>query len=85
MEVRGLTVHDNLSLIQVNHTLRIRSISQCVEINYVFIYLIFRPSIFTYAIETVTPFITYTIVIILYLYLVEKNYSIIGVTFHKGR
>ena len=45
----------------VNHILKIISISHCVAINYVFLYLIFRPLIFIDAIKTVTLFITYTL------------------------
>ena len=54
-------MHDNLILIQVNHILRIISISNCVDISYVFLYLIFKPFIFIDAIKTVTLFITYTL------------------------
>ena len=46
MGVRGLQdhlVHDNLSLIKVNQILKMRSFSHCVDISYVFLYLIFRP------------------------------------------
>ena len=43
MGVRGLIVHDNLSLIKVNQILKMRSFSHCVDISYVFLYLIFRP------------------------------------------
>ena len=45
MQVRGWIVHDNFSLIQRNHILRIRSISHCVDISYIFLYLISRPFI----------------------------------------
>ena len=45
----------------VNHILRIISISHCVDISYVFLYLVFRPFIFIDAIKTVTLFITYTL------------------------
>ena len=54
-------MHDNLILIQVNHILRIISISNCVDISYVFLYLIFKPFMFIDAIKTVTLFITYTL------------------------
>ena len=36
------------------------SISHCVDISYVFLYLIFRPFVFIDKIKTVTLFITYT-------------------------
>ena len=49
-------MHDYFTLTEVNHILRIISISHCVE---VFLYLIFRPFILTYAIKTVTLFIRY--------------------------
>ena len=39
------TTHWFLVNIQVNHILTIRSISHCVDISYVFLYLIFRPFI----------------------------------------
>ena len=45
----------------VNHILRIISVSHCVAINYVFLYLMFRLLIFIDAIKTVTLFITYTL------------------------
>ena len=45
----------------VDHILRIISISHCVAINYVFLYLIIRPLIFIDAIKTVTLFITCTL------------------------
>ena len=54
-------MHDNFIFTQVNHTLRIISISHCVDISYVFLYLIFRPFIFIDAIKTVALFITYTL------------------------
>ena len=41
--------------------LGIISISHCVDISYIFLYLIFRPFIFIDAIKTVTVFVTYTI------------------------
>ena len=61
MGVRGWIVHDKFSLIQVNHILRIRSISHCVDIIYVFLYLVFK-HLDTYidTIKIVTLFITYT-------------------------
>ena len=43
-----------------NHILRIISISHCVVINYVFLYLIFRPLIFIDVIKIVTLFVIYT-------------------------
>ena len=52
-------MHDNFSPIQVNHILRITSISHCMDISYVFLHLIFRIFIFIDAIKTVTLFITY--------------------------
>ena len=60
MGVRGYKVHDNFILIQVNHILKIISISHCVDLYYLFLYLIFKPFIFIYAIKTVTLFITCT-------------------------
>ena len=45
----------------VNHILKIISISDCLDISYVFLYLKFRPFIFTDAIKSVTLFITYTL------------------------
>ena len=54
-------MHDNFILIQVNHILSIISNSHCVDLSYVFLYIIFRPFIFIYAIKTVTLFITYTL------------------------
>ena len=45
----------------VNHILKIISISYCLDISYVFPYLIFRPFLFIDAIKTVTLFITYTL------------------------
>ena len=49
-------MHYNFIHIQVNHMLRIISISNCVEI-----YLIFRPFMLLDTIKTVTLFITYTL------------------------
>ena len=60
IRVRGWIVNDNFSLIQVNHILRIRSISHCLDISHVFLYLIFRHFKFIDAIKTVTLFMTYT-------------------------
>ena len=45
----------------VNNILRIISISHCVDISYVFPYLIFRPFLFIDSIKSVTLFITYTL------------------------
>ena len=63
MEVWELIVHDNFSLIQVNHILRMRSISHCVDISCAFLYLISRyldeRFISIDAVKTVTLFITY--------------------------
>ena len=54
-------MHDEFILIQLIQILRIISIFHCVGLSYVFIYLIFRPFIFIYAIKTVPFFITYTL------------------------
>ena len=54
-------MHDNFILLQVNHILRVISISHSVDISYVFIYLIFRPFIFIDMIKTVTLLIAYTL------------------------
>ena len=63
-------MHDNFSFIQVNHILRVRSISHCVDIRYVFLYLIFRAFMFVDAIKTVNAaYHIYTFVIILNSYL----------------
>ena len=60
-ETAGIIVHDNFSLLKVNLTLRIKSISHCVDISYIFLYLIFRPFIHTLdTIKTVTLFVKYT-------------------------
>ena len=53
-------MHDNVILIQVNHMLRIKSVSHGVDISYVFLYAIFRPFIFIDVIKIVTLFITYS-------------------------
>ena len=45
----------------VNNILRIISISHCVDISYVFPYLIFRPFLFIDSIKSVTLFVTYTL------------------------
>ena len=45
----------------VNHVLKIISISHCLDISYVFLYIIVRPFIFIDAIKTVMLFITYTL------------------------
>ena len=59
--VQEWIMHDQFNLIQVNHILRIRSISHCVEIIYVFLYLIFRHlDISMDVIKIVMLFITYT-------------------------
>ena len=55
-----INVNDKFSLIHVNHILRIRSIFHCVDISYVFLYLIFRHFISIDAIKIVTLFITHT-------------------------
>ena len=55
---------EKFSLIQVNNILRIRSISHCVDISHVFLYLILRHFIFMNTIKTVTLFITYIHVVI---------------------
>ena len=44
----------------VKHILKIISISHCLDISYVFLYLIFRPFIFIDSIKTIMLFITYT-------------------------
>ena len=44
-----------------NHILRVISISNWVDLSYVFLYLIFIPFIFIDAIKTVTLFIRYTL------------------------
>ena len=51
----------NLQETMVNNILRIISISHCVDISYVFPYLIFRPFLFIDSIKSVTLFITYTL------------------------
>ena len=50
----------NLGRTMLNHISKIISISHCLDISYVFLYVIFRPVIFIDAIKTVTLFITYT-------------------------
>ena len=50
----------NLGGTMLNHISKIISISHCLDISYVFLYVIFRPVIFIDAIKTVTLFITYT-------------------------
>ena len=61
MGLRGLLVHDKFSLMQVHDMLRIRPISHCVDISYVFLYLTFRPlDISINAFKVLTLLITYT-------------------------
>ena len=61
MGVREWIVHDKFSFMQVNHILRIRSISHCVDIIYVFLYLAFKHlDIYIDTIKIVTLFIAYT-------------------------
>ena len=45
----------------VKHVLKIISISYCLDISYVFLYLIFRPFAFIDSIKTATLFITCTL------------------------
>ena len=71
MGVQGWIVHGRFSLLQTNHTLSIRSISHCVDIIYVFLYLIFRHFIYIDAIKTNAVYRLYTFVTIVYLYLAE--------------
>ena len=61
MGVREWIVHDKFSFMQVNHILRIRSMSHCVDIINVFLYLVFKHlDIYIDVIKIVTMFITYT-------------------------
>ena len=61
MEVWGGIVYDKFSLIQVNHMLRVISISHFVDISYLVLYLISRHlNISIDATKLVTLFITYT-------------------------
>ena len=60
MGVRGGILHDKVSLIQVNRILRIRSISHCVDISYVFLYLKFKHFISIDAVKAVNLSITFT-------------------------
>ena len=86
MRVWVLIGHDNFSIIQEIHILRMRSVSHYVDISYFFLYPVFRPFMFINAIKTVTLLITYThFAMFLYLYLVKKKYRIIGVTFNSDR
>ena len=45
----------------VKHILMIISISHCLDISYVFLYLIFRTFVFIDSIKTATLFVTYTL------------------------
>ena len=60
MRVWVLIGHDNFSIIQEIHILRMRSVSHYVDISYFFLYPVFRPFMFINAIKTVTLLITYT-------------------------
>ena len=63
--------HDKFSLIQVNHILKIRLISHCVEIVYVFLYLVLKQlDIYRYDQNCNTVYHIYTFVIILYLVII---------------
>ena len=60
----------------VNHVLKIISISHCLDISYVFLYIIVRPFIFIDAIKTVMLFITYTLCNnVLFIFNLEKVQS----------
>ena len=72
-------MRDKFSLLQVNHMLRIRSISHCMDISYVFLYLIFTSYIYGWDSKRNAVYHIYTVVIVLYLYLSEissRNYNV---------
>ena len=64
-------MRDKFTLLQENHMLRIRSISHCMDINYIFLYLIFRSYIYGCDSKRNAVYHIYTVVIVLYLYLSE--------------
>ena len=55
---------EKINLMQVNNILRIRSISHCVDISHVLLYLILRHFIFMNILKAVTLFMTYIHVVI---------------------
>ena len=59
--VRSETGGSNTGGTIVKHILKLISISHCLDISYVFLYLIFRPFIFIDSIKTITLFITFTL------------------------